>query len=31
MSSRSIRGTFGDASAILSVRSFSGTVVITKK
>ena len=31
VSSRSIRGTFGDASAILSVRSFSGTVVITKK
>jgi DUF4097 and DUF4098 domain-containing protein YvlB len=28
---RSIRGTFGDASAILSVRSFSGNVVITKK
>jgi DUF4097 and DUF4098 domain-containing protein YvlB len=30
-STRAIRGTFGDASAILSVRSFSGTVVITKK
>lgn len=30
-SNRSIRGTFGDASAFLSVRSFSGTVVITKK
>jgi hypothetical protein len=30
-SSRAIRGTFGDASAFLSVRSFSGTVVITKK
>ena len=29
--SRAIRGTFGDASAILAVRSFSGTVVITKK
>ena len=29
--SRAVRGTFGDASAILSVRSFSGTVVITKK
>jgi DUF4097 and DUF4098 domain-containing protein YvlB len=28
---RAIRGTFGDASAILSIRSFSGTVVITKK
>ncbi len=28
---RAIRGTFGDASAFLSVRSFSGTVVITKK
>jgi DUF4097 and DUF4098 domain-containing protein YvlB len=26
-----IRGTFGDASAILAVRSFSGNVVITKK
>jgi hypothetical protein len=31
MSSRSIRGTFGDASALLSIRSFSGSVVITKK
>lgn len=31
ISSRAVRGTFGDASAILSVRSFSGTVVITKK
>lgn len=31
MSGRAIRGTFGDASAILSVRSFSGSVVITKK
>lgn len=31
VSSRAVRGTFGDASAILSVRSFSGTVVITKK
>lgn len=28
---RAIRGTFGDASALLSVRSFSGNVVITKK
>ncbi|HYU79951.1 MAG TPA: DUF4097 family beta strand repeat-containing protein [Vicinamibacterales bacterium] len=28
---RAIRGTYGDASAILSVRSFSGNVVITKK
>jgi DUF4097 and DUF4098 domain-containing protein YvlB len=28
---RSIRGTFGDASAILAVRSFSGNVVITRK
>jgi hypothetical protein len=27
----SIRGTYGDASAILAVRSFSGTVVITKQ
>jgi DUF4097 and DUF4098 domain-containing protein YvlB len=26
-----IRGTFGDASALLSVRSFSGNVVITRK
>jgi hypothetical protein len=26
-----IRGTFGDASAILTVRSFSGNVVITRK
>jgi DUF4097 and DUF4098 domain-containing protein YvlB len=31
LNNRSIRGTFGDASAFLSVRSFSGTVVITKK
>jgi DUF4097 and DUF4098 domain-containing protein YvlB len=30
-SNRAIRGTFGDASAILSVRSHSGSVVITKK
>jgi Toastrack DUF4097 len=30
-SNRTIRGAYGDASAILSVRSFSGTVVITKK
>ena len=30
-SSRAVRGTFGDASAILLVRSFSGSVVITKK
>jgi DUF4097 and DUF4098 domain-containing protein YvlB len=30
-SNRTVRGTYGDASAILSVRSFSGTVVITKK
>lgn len=28
---RAIRGTFGDASALLSIRSFSGSVVITKK
>lgn len=28
---RSIRGSYGDASAILSVRSHSGSVVITKK
>mgnify|MGYP007067077114 FL=1 len=30
-STRAIQGTFGDASAILSVRSHSGSVVITKK
>ena len=30
-STRAIRGTFGDASAVLSVRSHSGSVVITKK
>jgi DUF4097 and DUF4098 domain-containing protein YvlB len=30
-SARAIRGTYGDASAILSVRSHSGSVVITKK
>jgi DUF4097 and DUF4098 domain-containing protein YvlB len=30
-SPRAIRGTYGDASAILSVRSHSGSVVITKK
>lgn len=30
-STRAIRGTYGDASAILSVRSHSGSVVITKK
>lgn len=30
-STRAIRGTFGDASAILSVRSHSGSVVITRK
>lgn len=29
-SNRAIRGTYGDASAILAVRSFSGSVVITK-
>lgn len=28
---RAVRGVFGDASAILAVRSFSGTVVIVKK
>jgi Putative adhesin len=28
---RTIRGTYGDASAFLSVRSFSGSVVITKQ
>lgn len=31
MSNRAIRGTFGDGNAILAIRSFSGTVVITKK
>ena len=30
-SPRAIRGTYGDASAILSVRSHSGSVVISKK
>jgi DUF4097 and DUF4098 domain-containing protein YvlB len=30
-SNRSIRGSFGDASAILSLKTFSGTVVITRK
>jgi hypothetical protein len=30
-SSRAIRGTYGDASALLIVRSHSGSVVITKK
>ncbi len=30
-SQRSIRGTFGNGSAVLSVRSFSGTVVIARK
>ena len=28
---RSIHGTYGDAGSILSLRSFSGTVVITKR
>jgi DUF4097 and DUF4098 domain-containing protein YvlB len=28
---RAIRGTYGDASAILALRSFSGSVVITKR
>jgi hypothetical protein len=31
MGTRAVRGTFGDASAILAIRSFSGSVVITKK
>lgn len=30
-STRTIRGTFGDASAILAVKTFSGTVVISRK
>jgi len=30
-SNRAIRGSYGDASAILSIRSHSGSVVITKK
>jgi hypothetical protein len=29
--SRAIRGTYGDASAILAIRSFSGAVVITRR
>jgi DUF4097 and DUF4098 domain-containing protein YvlB len=29
--SRTIRGSFGDASAVLSLKTFSGTVVITRK
>jgi DUF4097 and DUF4098 domain-containing protein YvlB len=29
--SRAVRGTYGDASAILALRSFSGNVVITKR
>jgi DUF4097 and DUF4098 domain-containing protein YvlB len=28
---RSIRGSFGDASALLSLKTFSGTVIITRK
>jgi DUF4097 and DUF4098 domain-containing protein YvlB len=31
VNTRAIRGTFGDAGALLSIRSFSGSVVITKK
>jgi DUF4097 and DUF4098 domain-containing protein YvlB len=30
-STRTIRGSFGDASALLSLKTFSGTVVITRK
>ena len=30
-SNRAIRGSYGDASAVLEVRSHSGSVVITKK
>jgi hypothetical protein len=30
-STRTIRGSFGDASALLSIKTFSGTVVITRK
>jgi hypothetical protein len=30
MTNRSIEGTFGDGSAVLTVRTFSGDVVITK-
>ena len=30
-STRAIRGSFGDASALLSLKTFSGTVVITRK
>jgi hypothetical protein len=31
MSNRAIRGSYGDASAYLAVRSHSGSVVISKK
>jgi DUF4097 and DUF4098 domain-containing protein YvlB len=31
IANRAVRGTFGDGAAILSLRSFSGTVVITKR
>jgi hypothetical protein len=30
-SNRAIRGSYGDASAFLSIRSHSGSVIITKK
>jgi DUF4097 and DUF4098 domain-containing protein YvlB len=30
-SNRAVRGTFGDASAILSLRSFSGNIVVVRK
>jgi DUF4097 and DUF4098 domain-containing protein YvlB len=30
-STRAVRGTFGDASAVLSVKTFSGTVVIGRR
>ena len=28
---RSLNGTFGDGSAVIEARSFSGSVVVTKK
>jgi hypothetical protein len=31
ISSRSIRGRYGDASALLTIRSFSGDIVIQKR
>ncbi len=31
MSDRSMRGTYGDGSAVITVRTFSGDIVITKR